>query len=98
MQDEETVNSRQVFDAYNFAIATKSKGDNLGRKMIFLVLVRQKTIMIMFIPFMQELLQSLGAGADNYWMNINGSDEDKALGELIDSCSNNRIYITYQLK
>ena len=40
----------------------------------------------------------LGAAADNYWMNINGSDEDKALGELIDSCSNSRIYITHQLK
>ena len=40
----------------------------------------------------------LGAGSDNHWANINGSDEDNALGELIDECSNPRIYITHQLK
>ena len=34
------VTGRQAFDAYkDFAIAARSKGDNLGRKMIFLVLV-----------------------------------------------------------
>ena len=40
----------------------------------------------------------LGAASDNYWAKINGSDEDKALGELIESCSNSRTYITHQLK
>ena len=38
-----------------------------------------------------------GSGADNYWQNINGSKEDQALNDLIESCSNYRIYITEQI-
>ena len=40
----------------------------------------------------------LGSGADNYWENINGSDADIALGEVIESCNNYRTYITETLR
>ena len=93
------VTGRQVFDAYkDFAIAAKSKGDNLGRKMIFPGSGATEGDYDYVYSLYARTVAELGAAADNYWMNINGSDEDKALGELIDSCSNSRIYITHQLK
>ena len=80
------------------AIAAKSKGDNLGRKMIFPGSGATEGDYDYVYSLYARTVAELGAAADNYWMNINGSDEDKALGELIDSCSNSRIYITHQLK
>ena len=93
------VTGRQVFDAYkDFAIAARSKGDNLGRKMIFPGSGATEGDYDYVYSLYARTVAELGAASDNYWANINGSDEDKALGELIDSCSNSRIYITHQLK
>ena len=41
---------------------------------------------------------ALGAGADLYCSAINGSDEDVALGEVIESCSNYRMYSSIDIK
>ena len=96
---KEGVTGRQVFDAYkDFAIAARSTGDNLGRKMIFPVSGAIEGDYDYVYSLYARTVAELGAGSDNYWANINGSDEDNALGELIDACSNSRIYITHQLK
>lgn len=96
---KEGVTGRQVFDAYkDFAIAAKSTGDNLGRKMIFPGSGAIEGDYDYVYSLYAGSVAELGAGSDNYWANINGSDEDNALGELIDTCSNSRVYITHQLK
>ena len=96
---KEGVTGRQVFDAYkDFAIAARSTGDNLGRKMIFPGSGAIEGNYDYVYSLYARTVAELGAGSDNYWANIYGSDEDNALGELIDECSNPRIYITHQLK
>jgi|TARA_A100001011_G_scaffold142341_1_gene150353 hypothetical protein len=93
------VTGRQLFDAYkDFAIAARSVGDNLGRKMIFPGSGSVEGEYDYVYSLYAQNVADLGAASDNYWAKINGSDEDKALGELIESCSNSRTYITHQLK
>jgi len=43
-------------------------------------------------------VSELGAAADNYWENINGSDEDKKLSELLDGCFDYNTYIANKLR
>lgn len=96
---KEGTTARQLFDAYkDFAIAARSTGDNLGRKMIFPASGAVEGDYDYVYSLYAQNVAALGAASDNYWANINGSEEDKALGALIDSCSNNRTYITHQLK
>ena len=95
---KEGVNGNQVFDAYkDFAIAAKKTGDNLGRKMIFPGPGATEGDYDYVYSLYARTVEELGSGADNYWQNINGSKEDQALNELIESCSNYRIYITEQI-
>jgi hypothetical protein len=43
-------------------------------------------------------VSELGAAADLYWAEINGSDEDLALNEVIESCTNSRMYSSIDIK
>ena len=96
---KEGVNAGQVFDAYkDFAIAAKETGDNLGRKMIFPGPGATEGDYDYVYSLYARTVSELGSGADNYWENINGSEEDKALDAVIESCSNYRIYITEQVR
>ena len=96
---KEGTTARQLFDAYkDFAIAARSTGDNLGRKMIFPASGAVEGDYDYVYSLYAQNVAALGAASDNYWANINGSEEDRALGALIDSCSNNRTYIPHQLK
>ena len=93
------VNANQVFDALkDFAIAAKETGDNLGRKMIFPGSGGTEGDYDYVYSLYARSISELGVGTDNYWENILGSDEDIALGELLDNCSNYRMYITERLR
>ena len=84
---KEGTTARQLFDAYkDFAIAARSTGDNLGRKMIFPASGAVEGDYDYVYSLYAQNVAALGAASDNYWANINGSEEDKALGALIDSC------------
>ena len=92
------VKALEAFKAYkDFAIAARSTGDNLGRKMIFPASGAVEGDYDYVYSLYAQNVAALGAASDNYWANINGSEEDKALGALIDSCSNKRTYITCNL-
>lgn len=96
---KEGVSGRQAFNAYkNFAIAAKEKGDNLGRKMIFPSAGGTEGDYDYVYALYANQASALGAGADLYWSAINGSDEDIALGEVIESCSNYRTYSSMDIK
>lgn len=96
---KEGVSARQAFDAYkDFAAAAKTKGDNLGRKMIFPSSGSIAGDFDYTYSLYSSTVSELGAGADNYWENINGSKEDIALGEVIESCFNYRTYATMLIK
>ena len=96
---KEGVTGRQAFNAYkNFAIAAKEKGDNLGRKMIFPSAGGTEGDFDYVYALYANKASALGAGADLYWSAINGSDEDVALGEVIESCSNYRMYSSIDIK
>ena len=82
----------------NFAIAAKEKGDNLGRKMIFPSAGGTEGDFDYVYALYANKASALGAGADLYWSAINGSDEDVALGEVIESCSNYRMYSSIDIK
>jgi len=97
---KEGVTGRDMFDAYkDFANAAKAKGDNLGRKMIFPASGATEGVDFDFVyALYSATVSELGAAADNYWENINGSDEDKRLGELLDGCFNYNTYIANKVR
>jgi len=93
------VSDMQVFNAYkDFAIAAKEKGDNLGRKMIFPTAGGTQGDYDYVYSLYANKASELGASVDLYWAEINGSDEDLALNELVDSCTNSRMYSTMNIK
>ena len=93
------VSARQAFDAYkDFAIAAKDKGDNLGRKMIFPTAGGTQGDHDYVYTLYANKVSELGAAADLYWAEINGSDEDLALNEVIESCTNSRMYSSIDIK
>ena len=93
---------RQGLEAFNeikeFAIAARAKGDNLGRKMIFPSAGGTEGDYDYVYALYANNASELGSGADLYWDKINGSEEDLALNEVIDSCSNYRIYSSMQIR
>lgn len=96
---KEGISSREAFDAYSqFAEAAKESGDNLGRKMIFPSVGASEGDYDYVYSLYANTVAELGSGADNYWENINGSEADIALGEVIESCNNYRTYITETLR
>jgi len=96
---KEGVSEMQAFNAYkDFAIAAKEKGDNLGRKMIFPAAGGTQGDYDYVYSLYANKISQLGVSADLYWAEINGSDEDLALNELVDSCTNSRMYSVMDLK
>ena len=81
-----------------FAIAARAKGDNLGRKMIFPSAGGTEGDYDYVYALYANNASELGSGADLYWDKINGSEEDLALNEVIDSCSNYRTYSSMQIR
>ena len=74
---KEGTTARQLFDAYkDFAIAARSTGDNLGRKMIFPASGAVEGDYDYVYSLYAQNVAALGAASDNYWANINGSEED----------------------
>tara|TARA_B110000003_G_C16580762_1_gene507998 strand:- start:539 stop:1285 length:747 start_codon:yes stop_codon:yes gene_type:complete len=95
----EGVTSRQLFDAYKeFAIFARETGDNLGRKMIFPASGGIDGDYDYVYSLYAQNVAELGVNSDNFWENISGSDVQIALGEMIESCTNSRTYITYPMK
>ena len=96
---KEGVTALEAFKAYkDFAIAAKATGDNLGRKMIFPTAGATPGDYDYVYSLYSNSVAELGSGADNYWENINGTDADVALGDVIESCSNYRTFATTVLK
>ena len=96
---KEGVTGRDMFDAYkDFAKAAQAKGDNLGRKMIFPASGAEGVDFDFVYALYSATVSELGAAADNYWENINGSDEDKKLSELLDGCFDYNTYIANKLR
>jgi|TARA_B110000914_G_C15348518_1_gene392736 hypothetical protein len=90
---EEGVSGRQAFSALkDYAIAAREKGDNLGRKMIFPSAGGTEGDYDYVYAKYSNTISEFGANEDLYWSAINGSDEDLALNEIIESCSNYRTY------
>ena len=93
------VSEMQIFNAYkDFAIAAQEKGDNLGRKMIFPAAGGTQGDYDYVYALYANRVSELGSSMDRYWAEINGSDEDLALNELIDSCTNSRMYSSMNIK
>jgi hypothetical protein len=96
---KEGVSGRQAFDAYKeFAIAAKEKGDNLGRKMIFPAAGGTQGDYDYVYSLYANKVSELGEASDLYWAEINGSDEDVALNEVVESCTNSRMYSSMSIK
>jgi len=96
---KEGVSGRQAFDAYKeFAIAAKEKGDNLGRKMIFPAAGGTQGDYDYVYSLYANKVSELGEASDLYWAEINGSDEDVALNEVVESCTNSRMYSSKNIK
>ena len=96
---KDDVTPKTAFDAYkDFAAAAKEQGDNLGRKMIFPASGGTEGDYDFVYSLYARNVAELGAAADNYWENINGSDADLALGEVIEGCSNYSTYTTDKIK
>ena len=96
---KDNITPRTAFDAYkDFAAAAKEQGDNLGRKMIFPASGGTEGDYDFVYSLYARNVAELGAAADNYWENINGSDADLALGEVIEGCSNYSTYTTDKIK
>ena len=96
---KEGVSGRQAFDAYKeFAIAAKEEGDNLGRKMIFPAAGGTQGDYDYVYTLYANKVSELGEASDLYWAEINGSDEDVALNEVIESCTNSRMYSSMSIK
>jgi hypothetical protein len=96
---KEGVSGRQAFDAYKeFAIAAKEKGDNLGRKMIFPAAGGTQGDYDYVYSLYANKVSELGEASDLYWAEINGSDEDVALNEVVESCTNSRMYSSMNIK
>ena len=93
------VTALEGFKAYkDFAIAAKATGDNLGRKMIFPSAGATEGDYDFVYSLYSNTVSELGSGGDNYWENINGTDADVALGDVIESCNNYRTFATTVLK
>jgi hypothetical protein len=93
------VTALEAFKAYkDFAIAAKATGDNLGRKMIFPSAGATEGDYDFVYSLYSNTVSELGSGGDNYWENINGTDADVALGDVIESCNNYRTFATTVLK
>jgi len=97
---KEGVTGRAMFDAYmDFAKAAKEKGDNLGRKMIFPTAGLAPGADFDFVYLLYaNTVAELGAGADNYWANINGTPEDQKLGELLENCFDYNTWIANKVR
>ena len=96
---KEGVSGRQAFDAYKeFAIAAKEKGDNLGRKMIFPAAGGTQGDYDYVYSLYANKVSELGEASALYWAEINGSDEDVALNEVVESCTNSRMYSSKNIK
>mgnify|MGYP005694908551 CR=1 FL=1 len=96
---KDDVTTLKAFNAIkDFAIAAREKGDNLGRKMIFPSAGGTEGDYDYVYSLYANKASELGAGADLYWEKINGSDEDVALNDIIDSCSNYRTYSSMEIR
>lgn len=82
----------------DFAIAAREEGDNLGRKMIFPVAGGRDGDYDYVYAIYANSVAQYGSGSDLYWEKIYGSDEDLALNDIIDSCSNYRTYSSMEIR
>ena len=96
---KEGVSGMQAFSALkDYALAAREKGDNLGRKMIFPTAGGTKGDYDYVYAKYSNTISEFGANADLYWSEINGLDEDLALNDVINTCSNYRTYTTVDIK
>ena len=95
----EDVTADAFYEAYvAYAEAAKKLGDIAGRKMIFPASGGTEGDYDFVYSLYARNVAELGAAADNYWENINGSDADLALSEVIEGCSNYSTYTTDKIK